>query len=399
MTELAILILLLLIVIFHLYLENYFHLKRLKSIPIRIHVNGTRGKSSVTRLIAAGLRAGGIVTSAKTTGTLPRMILPDGTELPVYRKARANIIEQIRIVRHAVNYSSHALVIECMALQPNLQWLSEDKLIKATHGVITNIRPDHLEVMGPEEKDVALALAGMIPIKGKLFTGEKQYFSTLKEFAEDRNSVISQINSDSNSVTAKEMKGFRYMEHAENVSLALAVCENLGVKREIALQGMQKMPPDPGATSAYKMNFFNKEIIFVNGFAANDPLSTEKIWNMSLEKFAKGRKKIALVNCRNDRPERSHQLGEACAGWIQPDVYCVTGTGTHIFARTAAYNGVQLAKIVMVEDSSVTELFEKLIEISGQSSVILGLGNIGDNGLDIVRYFKNRSINEELGEN
>ena len=47
-------------------------------IPIRIHINGTRGKSSVTRLVAAGLRKGGIRTIAKTTGTYPRIILEDG---------------------------------------------------------------------------------------------------------------------------------------------------------------------------------------------------------------------------------------------------------------------------------------------------------------------------------
>ena len=38
--------------------ESYWHQRRLASIPIRIHVNGTRGKSGVTRLIAAGLRRG-----------------------------------------------------------------------------------------------------------------------------------------------------------------------------------------------------------------------------------------------------------------------------------------------------------------------------------------------------
>ena len=46
-------------------LEYHFHLNSLKSIPLRIHVNGTRGKSSVTRLIAAGLREGGLKTFAK----------------------------------------------------------------------------------------------------------------------------------------------------------------------------------------------------------------------------------------------------------------------------------------------------------------------------------------------
>ena len=39
-------------------LEFQNHLISLNAIPLRIHVNGTRGKSSVTRLIAAGLREG-----------------------------------------------------------------------------------------------------------------------------------------------------------------------------------------------------------------------------------------------------------------------------------------------------------------------------------------------------
>ena len=33
-----------------------------------IHVNGTRGKSTVSRLIEAGLRAGGLRVFCKTTG-------------------------------------------------------------------------------------------------------------------------------------------------------------------------------------------------------------------------------------------------------------------------------------------------------------------------------------------
>ena len=51
-------------------LERVVHRRNLAKIPLRIHVNGTRGKSSVTRLIAAALRAHGTVTCAKTTGTL-----------------------------------------------------------------------------------------------------------------------------------------------------------------------------------------------------------------------------------------------------------------------------------------------------------------------------------------
>lgn len=101
------------------------HRRKLRSVPIRVHVNGTRGKSSVTRLIAAGLRESGIRTIAKTTGTLPRLILPDGSELPIERTSRANVIEQRDVVAAAAHMRAEVLVVECMALQPQLQWLCE----------------------------------------------------------------------------------------------------------------------------------------------------------------------------------------------------------------------------------------------------------------------------------
>ncbi len=131
------------------WIERRQHRRRLDRIRIRIHVNGTRGKSSVTRLIAAGLRAAGLATCAKTTGTLARLSLPDGREQPIERGCRPNVLEQIGVVRAAVAAGAEALVVECMALTPGLQWLCEWQLIRATHAVITGARADHLDVMGP----------------------------------------------------------------------------------------------------------------------------------------------------------------------------------------------------------------------------------------------------------
>ena len=65
-----------------------------------------------------------------------------------------------------------ALVIECMAIRPDLQRVCEHGIVHATHGVITNVRPDHLDVMGPTVQDAALAMAGTAPSKGKLITSE-----------------------------------------------------------------------------------------------------------------------------------------------------------------------------------------------------------------------------------
>lgn len=80
-------------------IEYQIHQRYVKSIPVRIHVNGTRGKSSVTRLIGAGLRVGGYKTYTKVTGTFPRIILPDGSEAAIHRNEKANILEQLKVIK------------------------------------------------------------------------------------------------------------------------------------------------------------------------------------------------------------------------------------------------------------------------------------------------------------
>lgn len=373
------------------YLESRYHRRRLSKIPERIHVNGTRGKSSVARLIAAGLRTKK-TTCCKTTGTLPRMILPDGREYPVFRPAKANVIEQVRIVRTAVAAEAESLVIECMALRPRLQWLCEDKLVRATHAVITNARADHLDVMGPGEEDVAWALAGMIPVGQKLFTAERRHLEIFRKACEDRNcELIAVTEEEVAAVTQADLDPFPYLEHAENVALALKVCADLGVEREAALRGMWSAVPDPGAMTAHHMDFFGRQINFVNGFAANDPESTERIWNMALERYPHVAKKIAIFNCRADRADRSRQLAQAIINWQPADHYLLTGTGTWLFARYAVKAGIDPMKLLYAENQGADQIFETCIANAGDSALVMGMANIGGPGLDIVRYFSNRS--------
>ena len=373
-------------------LEATLHRRQLRRIPLRIHVNGTRGKSSVTRLIAAGLRAGGIRTCAKTTGTLPRMILPDGSEYPVFRPARANVIEQLRVVDTAIDFDAEALVIECMALIPYLQWLSEDRFVQATHGVITNAREDHLDVMGPTERDVACALAGMTPRSGKLFTAERDHLDIFAAAAADRRSELIAVNEQQVArITPLDLAGFAYLEHAENVALALRICEDVGIDRATALQGMWQAKPDPGAMTAHEMEFFGRQINFINGFAANDPESTEQIWRMAIERYADVEKRVAVFNCRADRPDRSDQLGRAIVDWPTADSYLLIGSGTYIFARAAMAAGLDPLRLAFAEGQRVEEIFESIVGLSGKSSLVMGMANIGGIGLDVVRYFTNRS--------
>lgn len=375
--------------------EYILHHMRLRKVPLRIHVNGTRGKSSVARLIAAGLRAGGIRTCAKTTGTLARFIMPDGSEFPVFRPSRANVIEQVRIVAAAVANGCDALVIECMALQPYLQWLSEARMIKATHGVITNARPDHLDIMGPSEEDVPLALAGMVPCRGVLFTAEQRHLGVLVQAAQDRESeVVAVGEQDVEGICEEDLAGFSYIEHAENLALALKVCGALGVECRTALEGMWAAAPDPGVMRNHELSFFGRRIVFVNAFAANDPESTRRIWEMALDSYPELERRIMVFNCRADRVDRSLQLGRASANWRRAHRVVLMGDGTHVFARAAAGAGMEPTQVVYADDHSVAQIFETIIEVAGSAALVVGMGNIGGQGMDLARHFRNRSIVE-----
>lgn len=131
-----------------------------------VHVNGTRGKSGVTRLIAAGLRAGGLQVFSKTTGTLPTYTDVYGKEHPIRRFGPASIREQRDMLLRAAVQGAEVLVIECMALAPELQRASARDILAADITVFTNVRLDHTDVMGETLEEIGASLLSSLP-KGK----------------------------------------------------------------------------------------------------------------------------------------------------------------------------------------------------------------------------------------
>jgi len=372
-------------------IESRIHTRNLRKIPYRIHVNGTRGKSSVTRLIAAGLRAGGVRTCAKTTGTLPRMIFPDGSEYPVYRPSRSNIIEQIRVVKAAAAAGAEALVIECMALNPQLQSVCELKIVQSTHGVVTNARPDHLDVMGPTDRDVALAMAGTMPMGGQFYTAEQQHLGIFAEAAEDRGATVATIGDEEvAAISWDDLNGFAHIEHPDNVALALKICKDLGVDRQTALAGMWSATPDVGVLQMYSMREHEKEITFVNGFAANDPESTGHNWNMVVDRFGGFDQRVALFNCRADRADRSIQLADACLKWQPADRYVLVGSATDVFAKRALANGMRPSQLITAERQPAEQVIESIEKRTGRSAMVMGMGNIAGPGMQMIDYFQQR---------
>ena len=103
--------------------EQLAQKRNVKKIPIRVNINGIRGKSTVTRLITGILTEAGYKTVGKTTGTEARMIYWfQDEEDPIVRKPQgANIGEQLEVLQKSVDLGAEALVCECMAVRPEYQ--------------------------------------------------------------------------------------------------------------------------------------------------------------------------------------------------------------------------------------------------------------------------------------
>lgn len=364
--------------------EYQRHQNRLQQIPVRIHINGTRGKSSVSRLIGAGLRAGGLSTLTKVTGTFPRMIRSDGRETAIVRKEKANILEQLQVIRYSAQEKTEVLILECMALKPKYQLICEHQMVKATHGVITNIRLDHLDVMGPTLDEVAEALSGTIPKKAELFTSEDRCLPYLERKAEKLGTTVHAAPGAT--VSDKEMQGFNYIEHKANVDLALKICEALGVDRAEALAAMKKTHPDEGVLTKKFLKKGARHMHFYNALAANDPESSLMIWRNIDGQHPQDVERIVLLNSRKDRQDRARQLVECIAGNMGIDRLVLMGEAHELVAGMARRAGIKSERISLLESSKSAEQLEALFSNIEKEALVLALGNMGAGGAELAEH-------------
>ena len=366
-------------------IEYFNHKQVLSSLPLRIHVNGTRGKSSVTRLVAAGLRAGGLKTYAKTTGTAPRVIDPEGKDRIIHRLRSPSIGEQVRLLKYFAQDKPDAVVLECMAVQPQYQWISEQEMIRSHIGVITNVRPDHVDEMGHSLNDIAKSLSNTIPRQGLLISGEESAYDIINNVAEGRGTKV--LSVDESEISEETLDQFSYMEHPQNVALALEVCEHAGVDRDVALNGMVKVSPDLGALIAWKLDFRGSSVSFINGMAANDPVSTLTIWNYTARRFSWNGDSCIFLNTREDRRTRSRQLLSLVMEEIKPDHCIIRGDNLEkMFSNLKHYSPNTKVTWIHAQGSvkTVSDVFSKLPD----DSLIYAMGNQVGFGQELVDHIK-----------
>ena len=372
-------------------LEFRSHQLVLSNIPVRIHVNGTRGKSSVTRLIAAGLRAGGKRTFAKTTGTAPRVIDAEGIDRIIHRLRSPSIGEQVRLLKYFSAEKPDVVVMECMAVQPQYQWISEHQMVKSDIGVITNARPDHLDEMGPTDVDVVRSLCNSVPIDGTLITAEEKYKNILEEVAEQNGSEF--LHSDEGSITDSELNKFSYIEHPQNIAIALDVCKKMGIKRDVALTGMHSVKPDLGALIVWKLKGENGSLQFVNGMAANDPVSTLQIWKFVIDRYPTTSGSAVFFNSRDDRPLRTNQMLELTFEEIKPEHFIIRGDKIASKVNRLIHHSPETKVQIFPLDDKIDSVSKSILDLP-EDILVFAIGNQVGEGQNILQILSESRYND-----
>ncbi|MCA9196430.1 MAG: hypothetical protein KDA87_02790 [Planctomycetales bacterium] len=362
--------------------ESKFRHRYGRQIPIRIYIAGTPGSSGLTRLVAAGLRAGGVRTLAQTSNSSGNVLLPDGSEQTSVRTDRSSLVH---LQRAAVQANAEAIVVQGHQDNPFVSCCEQHHL-DATHGV-------YLAATGEEDESnrclTLQAFAKRFAPSATLFVSDQNNPSAPVLNAGRRHAnVVSIMDDDIAAVTWDELDGFPYVETPDTVATALRVCQRLGVDRQTALGGMWSASPDPGVMTVFHRREKNGQISLINCFASNGLESTPSLWRTVTNRFRHCEKRIAVVNCQSNQPGHMQQLVQWSVGWQSADQFLVTGAHADSFRQFAMNSGLQDRRIRCLENSNLSAVLQSIDRVADNKTLVVGVGSFSGLGLQLVRYFR-----------
>jgi poly-gamma-glutamate synthase PgsB/CapB len=368
----------------------------MNGLTMRIHVNGIRGKSTVTRIIAGLLREGGCVTIAKSTGTAAAVINRFGEDEPINRKGPATILEQIEVVRKYVTPDVQALVIECMALKPQYQETSERRIVRSNIGVLTNVREDHQDVMGETLPEIARSLLSTCPRNGVLITAERnpEILKVINEVAGKKRSMV--IEALGEWVTDEELAKFDYIAFKENVAIALAVAQLAGIPRDVAFKGMWAADPDPGVLRMKELEILGKRVTWANLFAVNDRESMSVAMEKLVPYMTSETTTVGILNNRADRERRAIQFADVAVEDLDFMKLVTFGAFEGLVTERLIHNGYPKHDILNLGDDHsppVEEIVQRMIgDMPTPHVLVVGFVNIHTHQAEMMlEYFEHEA--------
>ena len=351
------------------------------SIPLRITVTGTRGKTTVVRLLASVLRENGKRVFAKTTGASPQWILPDGSEQTIKRRGMPTILEQKKMLQLAARGEVDVLISEVMSIHPENHWIESQKILAPHIVILTNIRDDHRDAMGSTDQELIESTSLDFPKNAHVFTHQKEMPPQLNEIVKAKNLTLHVIPDGFSAVRGNQNLNLQF---SENFDLVFAVADHLGVKKSTIHKGVQKTHHDLGTIGAWIYKVKRKSIYCINGFSANEPQSTKQVlekvkaclpphtsnWN-------------GILNCRSDRGDRTLQWIDHFKKKNDFHFSQLFVIGDHIHAVKRS-----LPHIHAVTKKNPEQIMQTIVKKVEDQSVLFGIGNFGGLGEKLTAYWK-----------
>lgn len=377
-------------------IEARRHHRRIGGLEYRIHVNGIRGKSTVTRIIAGMFREAGYVTVAKSTGTFAAVINTSGVDEPIERKGPATILEQIEVCKKYVTPEVQTLVIECMALKPEYQEVSERMIVRSNIGVLTNVREDHQDVMGETLPEIARSLLSTCPYNGILITSDQnpEILDVMRDVCRERNSEL--LVADPDWVTDEDLARFDYIAFKENVAIAVAIADLVGIDRNVAMDGIVRAAPDPGVLRMKELRIGDKKVTWANLFAVNDRESMSVAMEKLVPYMTDRTTTVGILNNRADRERRAIQFADVAVEDLDFDRLVTFGAYEGLVTERLVHNGYPKAHIINLGDDtapSMEEIIDRMILQQPTPHVlVVGFVNIHTHQAEVMlEYFEHEA--------
>lgn len=362
-----------------------------RRIPLRIAVTGSRGKSTVTRLVAAALRADGRTVVAKTTGSRPVLIRPDGGEFEIPRPGPPSILEQKGVLRAAVRAGADVLVAEMMSIGPEALRVEAGKILRPNLLVVTNARVDHRREMGRTREEIAATLTQAFVPGTPVILLEEEMLAAFADGAARRACRMTLVPAD-RAALVELAPGAGAFDFPANIRLAAAAARLCGVDAARTAAGLAAARPDFGGLKAWRLRppRVPSEACAVSLFAANEPASTA----LAMDALARARpglpsRRIAILALRADRDDRTRQWLEAAGRGAFEGYAGVAVVGDH--ARAVARRLRRILRsgsaILAPEGRNPAAVTTAAVAAAGGAACLVGMGNIVGAGARLVDYW------------
>ena len=274
-----------------------------------------------------------------------------------------SIDEQIKMINNAHKENADILVLECMAVNPELQYVCEHQILEADVTVITNVRLDHVQDMGDNLEDIAYAFCNTIPTNGHLVVNDSEYVKLFKEKAKELGTTVHVAKPYENEDTLDTF--------TENIAVALEVARVLNLDLDLFFEGMKNYHHDFGAFSRHKID----NTLFLNGLSINDPESIKYVYDEIAKKYDLNNVTI-LLNNRGDRPTRVLQHIELLSNIKCKKILLIGSNLTYVKNKLEKKLDIEIELLENIEDLKKEE-------------IIFAIGNIGGKGMEVIEYFHN----------